>query len=65
MPGGRTAACALGLLLTVWVFLPSAARQPVSQSCSLVSCRLLRGALPVAGLWPCLVYPALLVFVQL
>ena len=36
-----------------------------SQSVSLVvlfSCRLLRGALPVAGLWPSLVYPALLVF---
>ena len=54
MLGGRMVACALGLLLAVWVFLPSAAGQPVS----LVSCHLLRGALPVAGLWPCLVYPA-------
>ena len=36
-----------------------------SQSVGLVvlfSYRLLRGALPVAELWPCLVYPALLVF---
>ena len=36
-----------------------------SQSVGLVvlfSCRLLRGVLPVAGLWPCFIYPALLVF---
>ena len=30
MSGGRTVACALGLLLAVWLFLPLAVGQPVS-----------------------------------